>query len=83
MRSAHGRLDLPERFDYGNTVPLAVAVDSPMTEANHVRRVDVLAEGDPFPEVATFHFPRTAAARAYRPGFNSTRASRKWSRSQS
>ena len=37
-------------------MPLAVAVDSPMTEANHVRRVDVLAEGNPFPEVATFHF---------------------------
>jgi sulfur-oxidizing protein SoxY len=56
VQSARVRLELPERFDYGNTVPLAVAVDSPMTEANHVRRVDVLAEGNPFPEVATFHF---------------------------
>jgi sulfur-oxidizing protein SoxY len=47
---------LPERFDYGTTVPLAVTVDSPMTEGDHVRRVDVFAEGNPFPEVATFHF---------------------------
>ena len=54
--SARVRLELPERYDYGNTVPLAVAVDSPMTEADHVRRVDVFAEGNPFPEVATFHF---------------------------
>ena len=56
VRSARVRLELPERFDYGNTVPLVVSVDSPMTEADHVRRVDVLAEGNPFPEVATFHF---------------------------
>jgi sulfur-oxidizing protein SoxY len=50
------RIELPERFDYGNTVPFAVTVDSPMTVADHVRRVDVLAEGNPFPEVGTFHF---------------------------
>ena len=49
-------LDLPERFDYGTTVPLAVTVDSPMTEADHVRRVSVFAEGNPFPEVASVHF---------------------------
>jgi sulfur-oxidizing protein SoxY len=56
VESSRIRLDLPERYDYGNTVPLAVAVDSPMTEADHVRRVDLFAEGNPFPEVATFHF---------------------------
>jgi sulfur-oxidizing protein SoxY len=56
VQSARVRLDLPERYDYGNTVPLAVAVDSPMTGADHVRRVDVFAAGNPFPEVATFHF---------------------------
>jgi sulfur-oxidizing protein SoxY len=56
VESARVRLDLPERYDYGNTVPFACEVDSPMTEADHVRRVDVFAEGNPFPEVATFHF---------------------------
>jgi sulfur-oxidizing protein SoxY len=50
------RLDLPERFESGNTVPLAVALDSPMTGADHVRRVTLLAEGNPFPEVANLHF---------------------------
>ena len=54
--SARVRLQLPERFDYGNTVPLAFTVDSPMTAADYVRRVDVFAEGNPFPEVATFYF---------------------------
>jgi sulfur-oxidizing protein SoxY len=56
VESGRVRLDLPERYDYGNTVPFAVEVDSPMTEADHVRRVDVFAAGNPFPEVATFHF---------------------------
>jgi sulfur-oxidizing protein SoxY len=54
--SARVRLELPDRFDYGNTVPLAFSVASPMTAADHVRRVDVFAEGNPFPEVATFYF---------------------------
>jgi sulfur-oxidizing protein SoxY len=56
VQSARVGIELPERFDYGNTVPLAVTVDSPMTEDDHVRRLDVFAEGNPFPEVATFHF---------------------------
>jgi sulfur-oxidizing protein SoxY len=56
VESARVRLELPERYDYGNTVPLAIEVDSPMTLADHVRRVVVFAEGNPFPEVATFHF---------------------------
>jgi sulfur-oxidizing protein SoxY len=55
IESVRVRLKLPERFDYGNTVPLALSVDSPMTAADHVRRVDVFAEGNPFPEVATFY----------------------------
>ncbi|HEX6010799.1 MAG TPA: thiosulfate oxidation carrier protein SoxY, partial [Geminicoccaceae bacterium] len=56
VESPYVHLDLPQRFDYGNTVPLAVAVDSPMAEAEHVRRVHVFAAGNPFPEVASFHF---------------------------
>ena len=56
VEPARVRLELPERFEYGNTVPLAFSVDSPMTAADHVRRVDVFAEGNPFPEVATVYF---------------------------
>ncbi len=58
-------LELPDHFDYGNTVPLAFEVDSLMTEADHVQRVDLFADGDPFPEVATFHFtPQSGRAHA-------------------
>ena len=49
-------LDLPRSYDFGNTVPLAFAVASPMTDAEHVRRVAVFAAGNPFPEVLTAHF---------------------------
>jgi sulfur-oxidizing protein SoxY len=65
IESTRIRLDLPPRFDYGKTVPLAFTVDGPMTEGNHVRRVSVFAEGNPFPEVASFHFtPESGAASA-------------------
>ena len=49
-------LELPEIAENGNTVPLSVSVDSAMTDADHVTEVLVLAEGNPRPGVATFHF---------------------------
>ena len=52
----HLHLDLPPSFDYGTTVPFAAGVDSPMSAADHVRRLSIFAEGNPFPEVASLHF---------------------------
>ena len=49
-------IELPEIAENGNTVPLSVAVDAPMTDADHVSEVLVVAEGNPNPGVATFHF---------------------------
>ena len=58
-------LDLAASYDFGNTVPLGVAVTSPMTAADHVRRVSVFAQGNPFPDVVTFRFtPANGVARA-------------------
>lgn len=50
------RLDMPSRFANGYTVPLALAVDSPMTETDHPRAVHILAPRNPFLRVVTFHF---------------------------
>lgn len=50
------QMDLPAAYDFGTTIPLGLAVASPMTEADHVRRVSVFARGNPFPEVATLYF---------------------------
>lgn len=49
-------LDLPEIAENGNTVPLTVQVDSPMTDDDHVRAVHVMAPRNPDPEVASFYF---------------------------
>jgi len=50
------RLDLPEIAENGNTVPMTVTVDSPMTEQSHVTDVLIVADGNPRGGVATFHF---------------------------
>ncbi len=50
------RLDLPEIAENGNTVPLKFEVVSPMTADNYVKAVHVFANGNPNPEIASFHF---------------------------
>ena len=49
-------IELPEIAENGNTVPLSISVDAPMTADDHVTDVLVVAEGNPNPGVATFHF---------------------------
>jgi sulfur-oxidizing protein SoxY len=56
-------LDLPALVDNGNAVSLAVRVDSPMTEAEHVKAIHVFTEKNPQPDVASFHLgPRAGRA---------------------
>ena len=50
------KLDLPEIAENGNTVPISVAIESPMTDADHVKAVHLFAEGNPLPNVATINF---------------------------
>ncbi len=64
---AEGKIKLtaPEIAENGNTVPIAVSVESPMTDDDYVESVMVLAEGNPNPEVITFNFtPLSGIARA-------------------
>jgi sulfur-oxidizing protein SoxY len=57
------KLELPPLVENGNTVPLAVRVESPMTEADHVRAIHVFTEKNPQPEVVSFHLgPRAGRA---------------------
>lgn len=56
-------LDLPEIAENGNTVPLTVEVESPMTADDHVTAVHIFAEGNPVPSVAKMQFtPRSGEA---------------------
>ena len=48
-------IDLPEIAENGNTVPLSIVVDSPMTDANYISDILVVADGNPRPGIATFH----------------------------
>lgn len=45
------KLEIPPLVENGNAVPCAVAVDSPMTPADHVRAIHVLNEKNPQPNV--------------------------------
>jgi sulfur-oxidizing protein SoxY len=56
--TAPGRIaiDLPEIAENGNAVELSVKVESPMTAADHVTDLLVVADGNPNPRIATFHF---------------------------
>lgn len=49
-------LTAPEIAENGNTVPVSVSVASKMTEQSYVQSVMLLAEENPNPGVATFHF---------------------------
>jgi sulfur-oxidizing protein SoxY len=54
------RLDLPEIAENGNTVPMTVSVEGPLTAQSHVTDVLVVADGNPNGGVATFHFSPAA-----------------------
>jgi sulfur-oxidizing protein SoxY len=49
-------LDLPQIAENGNTVPISISIDSPMTADDYVKAVHIFAEGNPRPDVASFHF---------------------------
>jgi sulfur-oxidizing protein SoxY len=63
LRSGKVKLDIPPLIDNGNAVPLTVTVESPMTEADHVRAIHVLTERNPQPNVVRVHLgPRAGRA---------------------
>jgi len=59
------KLDLPEIAENGNTVPMTVSVESPMSEQSYVSDVLVVADGNPRGGIVTFHFsPASGVAEA-------------------
>jgi sulfur-oxidizing protein SoxY len=57
-------LDIAPLVENGNTVPLTVDVDSPMTGDERVTAIALFNERNPQTEVAVFHFgPRAGRAR--------------------
>ncbi len=59
------KLDLPEIAENGNTVPISVSVDSPMTDSDYVKAVHLFAEKNPAADVASIFFsPASGVAKA-------------------
>ena len=64
VRRGRVKLELPPLIDNGNSVPLSVAVESPMTATDHVVAIHVLTERNPLPDVVSVHLgPRAGRAR--------------------
>jgi sulfur-oxidizing protein SoxY len=48
-------LDIPSLVENGNTVPMTVSVESPMTATNYVKSIHVFNEKNPQPNVIGIH----------------------------
>lgn len=56
-------LTLPQLADNGNSVPIRITVDSPMTEADHVKSIHLYSERNPVRNMANFYLgPRAGKA---------------------
>jgi sulfur-oxidizing protein SoxY len=64
LKPGRVKIELPQLAENGNSVPLKVAVESPMTAADHVKIVYIFSERNPVPNVVRFHLgPRSGVAR--------------------
>ncbi len=57
-------IDVPALVDNGNTVPLTVDVESPMTATDYVKTIHIFNEKNPLPNVINAYFgPRSGRAK--------------------
>jgi len=63
LRRGKVTLVLPQLADNGNSVPIRITVDSPMTPADHVKSIHLYSERNPVPNMANFYLgPRAGKA---------------------
>jgi sulfur-oxidizing protein SoxY len=55
IRPGRVRLEVPPLVENGNAVGVTVRVESPMTAADHVRRIALFNDKNPQPDIAVFH----------------------------
>ena len=53
-------IDLPEIAENGNTVPLSIKVDSPMTKDDYVSEIRVVGDANPNAGIVKFHLTPTS-----------------------
>jgi len=63
VRKGKVTLVLPQLADNGNSVPIRITVDSPMTAADYVTSIHLYSERNPVPNMANFYLgPRAGKA---------------------
>ena len=63
LKKGRVKVVLPELTENGNSTSLAVAVESPMTTADHVRAIHIFSEKNPVPYIARIGLgPRSGKA---------------------
>jgi sulfur-oxidizing protein SoxY len=63
VRKGKIKVELPLLADNGNSVPIRITVDSPMTAADHVKSIHLYAERNPVSNMANFYLgPRAGKA---------------------
>jgi sulfur-oxidizing protein SoxY len=63
VRKGKVKLELPQLADNGNSVPIRITVESPMTAADHVRSIHLYSERNPVSNMANFYLgPRAGKA---------------------
>ena len=54
LRQGRITLDIPALVENGNSVPLTVSVESPMTAADHVSAIHIFSPENPLPDISRF-----------------------------
>jgi sulfur-oxidizing protein SoxY len=63
IRKGKVTIDVPPLVENGNSVPVTVSVDSPMTASDHVKSIHLFNEKNPQPNVIGVHLgPRAGKA---------------------
>lgn len=64
VREERVKFEISPLVENGNAVPVSVEIESPMTVADHVRRIALFNEKNPQADVVVFHLsPRSGRAR--------------------
>ncbi len=55
IKTGKVKLELPQLADNGNSVAMKVTVESPMTDAEHVKSIHLFSDRNPVPRMASFY----------------------------
>src|ERR1700738_3522292 len=68
VRPGRVKLEVPPLVENGNTVPMTVSVQNPMTAEDHVKSIHVFNEKNPQPNIGNFYLcPHAGRAQASTP----------------